>query len=758
MRLISFKLVLAVFLMILAAQGEALASQLIVNSSFEKNLDEWQVDKGAKGVDFEWDEAGSENDGGALFKTMGRSRKGKASVSQNKWVHIQSGSQGVLKFSWKKNWSAILPLEQKTYISLIKPDRTTVPVWSNKTLLNDNTWRVESIDVSRFLDQKGQYSLVLGASFENGKANNATTYAWFDDVSLEVSNSMLKGPKTSFLMPSSSDKLVGKSYLATGIALDDIGVAKVQVSIERLYDGTYWNGNSWVKPKFWNEAKLSGAGGGTVASWRYDWPLPTSDGALYKLHARTVNITSNVELTPAESIAQVDNVGPTGSVLVEGEAEHVNSEAVRVDIDIKGATKMRFSTDSAKSWSDWENFIASKRLTLPEGDGTKIVTAQFKDGSGNSYQISDSVILDKTQPVTRHIFPAQKAKNISTDSSVDVVFYENMAPWSFRNDGTEIGSTFYLKQGSRWIAAEASYDDKTKTAKLVPNGPMDTGTSYTVHLKDLIRDKAGNSLAANFSWEFTTTGSYTSLFKETVGAAGGTVHGSDQSISLEVPANALAAETLIAIEELRDKKVPPMKGMTRYSPVYQLSPKELPFNTPALLKIKYKQDEVHNPTELRLVFFDKAQEKWLPVQNAAIDLVNKQLTAKVTKLMTVTVTAQDDASPPSTAIAAPTGASELTGRFFNIFGVSHDNSGISRLDISIKRQSDNAYWTGSEWQSAEVWLKTKVVAEKDRSKVTWSYGWQLPDNKFTVYEIRARATDKSGNVESNADLVRVRLR
>ncbi|HCH00216.1 MAG: hypothetical protein A2074_01995 [Candidatus Aquicultor primus] len=752
----SLKLLIAVCLILTGAQGSAVASQLIVNGSFEKNLGEWQVNEVTKGAVFQWDEAGA--DGGALFKTTGRSRRGETQASQNKWVHIESGSRGLLKFSWKKNWSAILPVQHKVYINLIKPDQTVASVWSNKTLLNDNTWRIESLDISSFLDQKGQYSLVMGVTFENGKANNATTYAWFDDVSLEVSNSMLKGPKTSFLMPSGRDKIVGKSYLVTGIALDDIGVSKVRVAIERLHDNTYWNGNSWVATEFWNEARLSGAVGGPFASWRYDWPLPTSDGALYKLYARAENITSNIELTPAESIAQVDNVGPTGSIYVEGEAEYVNTEAVRIDIDIKGATKMRFSTDDAKNWSDWESFTASKKLSLPEGDDTKIVTAQFKDGSENRYQISDSIILDMTQPVTRHIFPAQKAKNISADSSVGVVFYEKMAPWSFRNDGTEIGSTFYLKQGSRWIAAEVSYDDKTKTAKLVPYGSLDSGTTYTVHLKDLIKDKAGNALAANFSWDFTTSGSYTSLFKKTIDATGGTIHGGDQSISLEVPADALAAETLVAIEELRDKKVPPMKGMTRYSPVYQLSPKELPFNTPALLKIKYKQDEVHNPTELRLVFFDEERGKWLPVENAAIDLVNNQLTAKITKLMTVTVTAQDDASPPSTAIVAPTGASEITGRLFNIFGVSHDNSGISRLDISIKRQSDNAYWTGAEWRTEQVWLKTKVVAEKDRSKATWSYSWRLPDNKFTVYELRARATDKSGNVESNADLVRVRLR
>jgi len=751
-------LLLTLSIIVLLTPLRASASQLIVNGSFERNLSEWQATEVSKGVVLEWDDAGFKDDGSALLKASGRSRSGETQAVQNTWLHINAGAEGTLEFAWKKNWSAILPIQHNIYIDLVKPDKTIARIWENKTLLNDNTWRAGSIDIGRFLDQKGTYSLVLGAIFENGKADGAATYAWFDDVRLNISNSMLKGSKTSLLMPTGSGKLVGKSYLIGGIAVDDIGISKVQVAIERLYDQTYWNGNSWVKERFWNEAAVTGGRGTRIASWSYTWPLPTSDGATYKIYARTENITNNLELVPVESIAQVDNVGPTGGISIEGGAEHVNSEAVRLDIDIKGATKMRFSTDNAKSWSEWEDFIAAKKLTLPKGDGTKIVTAQFKDDSGNGFQISDSVVLDTTAPVTRHIYPAQKAKNVSPNSSIGVVFYEKMAPWSFRNDGTEIGSTLFLKQGSRWIAADASYEDKTKTVKLVPHGPLDTGTTYTVYLTDRIKDRAGNPLAANFSWEFTTSGSFQSMLKETVGATGGTVHGADNLVSLEIPQDALAADTVVTIEELRDKKVPPMKGMTRYSAVYQLSPNELPFNSPVTLRIKYKQDDVHNPTELRLVYFDETQEKWLPVQNAAIDLVNNQITAKITKMMTVTVTAQDDASAPSTSIIAPTGATEIAGRIANIFGVSHDNSGVSRVELSIKHQSDNTYWNGSDWQQAEVWLKSKATTQKDRTKATWSYMWALPDNKFTVYEIRARATDKGGNVEASPDLVRVRLR
>lgn len=752
-------LVIAVTLLLalLLSPGSISASQLILNGSFKDNLKHWQPNDVTKGVRMTWDAAGHSGPGSIRFKAAGHRVRGEMYATQLVGTQITPGSSGKIEFAWKKNWSAISPQEQSIYVKLVKPDKSITTIWMSKQPSNNNEWVEESVDISRFLDQSGQYSIRLGAAFANGSANAAATEAWFDAIRLDVSADLNSRPETSLANPAGSDRLTGKSYLIGGIASDTVGVAKVEVAIVRLKDNAYWNGSSWVKNAYWNRAAITSGRGDRMAMWSYVWSLPTSDGANFKIMARSVTITDNIETFPTESTVQVDNVGPIGTISIENAAKYTNSKQARIDVDIKGATWMRFSPDDGASWTKWERFTTVKVLSIPAGDGTKIVSAQFRDDSKNYYQTSDSIVLDTVPPVTKHVFPAANAGKVSPNSSVGIVFYEGMDPLSFKNDGTEQGSTLYIKQGSRWIAADVSYDEKAKTAKLVPKSTLDTGARYSVYLNSGIKDAAGNPLAANFSWSFTTTGSYKSSFKGIIGEAGGTLEDANQGISLEVLPGAFTANTNVTVEELRGDTVPPMKGLTRYSPVYRMLPDQLPFGVPAILRIKYKPDEVPNPTELRFVAYDSQSHKWLPVPNSRIDLVNNLIIAPLSQLTTVAITAQDDASTPSTTIMSPTGTIELIGRTCNIFGLSTDNSRISAVELAITRLSDHAYWDGRGWGASEAWIKAKIIARKEKTSATWSYAWPLPDNRFSGYQIKVRATDNGGNIETGPNLVQVRL-
>ncbi|MBE0448164.1 MAG: Ig-like domain-containing protein [Actinobacteria bacterium] len=751
-------LAIALFLTLSLFPNAVSADQLLLNGNFKDDIKNWKPKDQSKGMEMVWDAAGYKDAGSALFKISGRRVQGEMSATQQAAVQVQAGSKGKVEFAWKKNWSAILPLGQRIYLELVKPDKTTVTIWADKTLLNNNIWTVSSVDVSSFLDQNGRYSIRLGAAFENGNAGEATTYAWFDNVRFDISAGLNSRPKTSLINPVGISKLVGERYPIGGIATDDVGIEKVEVAIIRLYDNTYWNGTSWVTNEFWNQADITSGKGDRMATWSYVWPLPTSDGASFKILARSVDIAENMESSPVENTVQVDNVGPTGNIYIEDTATHTNSEQVHVSIDIKGASKMRFSLDNGNSWTKWEKFAVAKMLMLPKGDGTKVISAQFRDDSRNNYRVSDSIVLDTVSPVTRHVFPATNAKKVSLNSSVSIVFYENMDPSSFKNDGTERGSTLYIKQGSRWVAAKVSYDERTKTAKLIPNNQLSAGTVYTVHLNGGLKDIAGNALASNLSWSFTTAGSYISSFKGTIGVAGGKLEDGNQAISLELPKGALSADTVITVEELRDKEVPQMIGLTRYSPVYRITPGRLPLSAPATLRIKYRLDEVPNQTDLRLIFYDDQQQKWLPVPNASIDLANNQVIASIAFLTTIAIVAEEDGSAPTTAIMAPTGMVGFASRAYNIYGLSTDNLGIASVELAISRQSDHAYWNGTDWQASEVWVKAKIIARKERSSATWSYRWILPEGGNTDYQIRARAIDSSGNIESSPNIVQIRLK
>jgi hypothetical protein len=60
---------------------------------------------------------------------------------------------------------------------------------------------------------------------------------------------------------------------------------------------------------------------------------------------------------------------------------------------------MRFS-DNGETWSDWEDFSATKSYTMPSEDGLKTIFMELQDTSGNvnTAVITNSIILDTIKP------------------------------------------------------------------------------------------------------------------------------------------------------------------------------------------------------------------------------------------------------------------------------------------------------------------------------------------------------------------------
>ncbi len=742
-------------LAIALAPQTASANQLILNGSFDNNLSGWVLKDINKGIKTSWDSVGCTNSGSLRFYIPGRRDRGKAIATQQVNIPIPAKVSGSISFAFKKNWRAIAPVSQRLYVNLIKPDKTTVTIWEEKNPSDDNIWITQSVDITGYLDQSGLYAVSFGAAFENGNSRDAATYAWFDDIELNISNVGTK-PKTSILNPTGTSKITGRNCAINGIATDDTGVNNVAVAIVRLYDNTWWNGNSWVKQKSWNPATIISGINGCSVTWSYPWPLPTSDSGSFEILARATDTMGNREVFPVEDFVTVDNVGPVGNIYLDDGASYTNKKKVHINIAVSGANQMCFSPDNGITWTNWESFETTKTLTLPKGDGAKVVSARFKDDSGNTYRVSSSINLDTKPPVAKQVFPAPNDAKVLPGSVVSVIFYKGVDPSSLKNDGSEPGSTFYIKQGSRWIAANVTYDDKSKTAKLLPREKLDNGTSYTVYLTTGIKDLAGNPLAANYSWSFVTTGTYKSSTKSIIGSSGGKIEDNNQTIALEIPKGALPKDTEIKIDELRGKQVPGTNGATRYSGVYQFSPKQLTLSTPATLTIKYKRDESPNPTSLRLVFYDEGQKKWEQIGNESIDLVSNQITAQITNFSVVTVISLSDIKPPTTAILSPTGASNISGDAVTIYGISSDDKGVSSVEVAIVNKSDNSYWNGHGWQNSEAWNKANITRGQGKKEAIWSYLWVLPKDRNKEYEIRARATDSSGNTEPNLASVQVK--
>ena len=69
------------------------------------------------------------------------------------------------------------------------------------------------------------------------------------------------------------------------------------------------------------------------------------------------------------------------------------------------------------------------------------------------------------------------------------------------------GTTFELRDARTRSSRTVTYDAATRTATLDPDAPLAHSTTYTATVKGGaggVKDIAGNALAADFTWSFTT--------------------------------------------------------------------------------------------------------------------------------------------------------------------------------------------------------------------------------------------------------------
>jgi hypothetical protein len=128
---------------------------------------------------------------------------------------------------------------------------------------------------------------------------------------------------------------------------------------------------------------------------------------------------------------------------------------------------------------------------------------------------------DTTPPTVSSTTPAAGATGVATSASVQATFSEAV------DAATVTSSTFELRTAAgALVSATVTYDSAARTATLMPGAALAASSQYTATVKGgtsdpRVKDLAGNALAANVSWSFTTA------------AAGG---------SCAAPANAIVAE------------------------------------------------------------------------------------------------------------------------------------------------------------------------------------------------------------------------
>jgi hypothetical protein len=119
-----------------------------------------------------------------------------------------------------------------------------------------------------------------------------------------------------------------------------------------------------------------------------------------------------------------------------------------------------------------------------------------------------TVAADVTPPTVTLTTPADGATGVGMGTTVSAVFSEAM-------DGATITTTTFelhsgVGVGGPLVAAGVTYDAGSRTATLTPNTALAADTDYTATVKgddgagDGVKDLAGNALASDVLWSFTT--------------------------------------------------------------------------------------------------------------------------------------------------------------------------------------------------------------------------------------------------------------
>jgi hypothetical protein len=139
---------------------------------------------------------------------------------------------------------------------------------------------------------------------------------------------------------------------------------------------------------------------------------------------------------------------------------------------------------------------------------------------------------DGTPPTVTSTFALDSATGVSINETTTATFSEAMDP------ATIDTAHFTVAAGLTAVTGTVTYDVPNETAIFAPTGNLAVGTLYTATITTGVKDLAGNALAANKVWTFTTAAAGLGPAPVRLGTAGTFVILSKTGIST-VPASVI---------------------------------------------------------------------------------------------------------------------------------------------------------------------------------------------------------------------------
>ena len=218
---------------------------------------------------------------------------------------------------------------------------------------------------------------------------------------------------------------------------------------------------------------------------------PVADAVLASAQARSIPIISSAQLL---TWLDARNNSSFGSIAWNGSALSFGISADASANDLQAMLPMQSSGGLLKTITRSGTPVSFTSSTIKG-----IAYAAFPAVTG-SY--AASYASDTTPPTVADESPGPNATNIGLGTSVRATFSEALSA------ATLTSNTFFLKDDTgRTIPATLAYDGGSFVASLTPSSWLAPNTSYVVTVKGGtagIKDLAGNALASDFAWSFTT--------------------------------------------------------------------------------------------------------------------------------------------------------------------------------------------------------------------------------------------------------------
>jgi hypothetical protein len=221
----------------------------------------------------------------------------------------------------------------------------------------------------------------------------------------------------------------------------------------------------------------------------------------------SISVTPPSDATPPTVVSTNPVSGATGvsasTTVVATFSEAVQSSTVTTTaFNLKSGTSNIAGTVSLSQDGKTATFSPTSSLIASTSYSATITTA-VKDIAGNSmtsdkvWSFTTAATVDTTPPTVASTTPNSGATGVSVNSFVSATFSEPV-------QSSTATSSFTVKTGSTNIHGAVSLSGDGKTATFTPSNPLAASTSYTATITTGVKDIAGNSMAANKVWSFTT--------------------------------------------------------------------------------------------------------------------------------------------------------------------------------------------------------------------------------------------------------------